>query len=895
MARHVIANTVTATVTLGSPAYAASLLVKSGGSVYPSVAGAAGIYADLTGARLVNDGNIGSSAVGIAVNFAAAGTVINHGFIGSTPAVNYSVPYPNGCSIGVDLAAGGRLVNTGTIEATDVNGSGVVLGAPGTLINQGQLIGGFAFASSLDAGGTAAYLVGGVLVNGGTITGGHGYKGSDGGAGVVIKDAATVMNTGVIAGGQGGYAQYYGPQPNGAGIDLIGGGYIGNRGTIAGNILLGAPGTVANAGVVDGSVVLNGIGVVVNSGSIRGLSLGGSGVGVSLAEAGTVRNVGTIAGSNGYWTVAPWGPPTPSLHVGGDGVDVAAGGTVSNGGTISGGAFGGAGINVSAGGTVVNHGVVVGGSADTYYLSRSGFQYRDGTGIDLSSGGTIVNDGTIVGGAGGTYNLGFESGPYFNSGTGGIGVCIAGGGTLRNAGVITGGAGGYQSGAIGGSGGAGLLVASGTVLNAGTITGGAGFSSTLTASTGGAGGAGVILDGGTLTTSGTIAGGAGGTGTAANGAAGDAIQFGTVASTLVIDPGAVFDGAVVGNASVNDRLALVGQIGTLTGLGTQFLDLSTVAVEAGAKWVLAGANASAATLTVTGVLVDTGISAFTGPTTDTGKIAVAAGTLTLAGGFSGTGAATVAAGAVLDVAGSVTFAGDLTGAGTLLIGGATTLTGDAGLAVAHIVQTADLTLGHLTDLFNPADQDFAIDAASGTTVKLSGAAPDIFSNAGSLLADGAGTADVTVAFYNLGATAADAGTLSFLAPVINNGTMAAAGGMLTFADDVAGRGTLSVSAAGTLFLRAGSDAAQTVQFGTEGGVLALGAALDFDGLVTGYGSGDRIDLIDTHATSYHFASGILTVQDGGATVANLHFGGAYTTADFSLSNDGHGGTMIGFV
>jgi hypothetical protein len=100
---------------------------------------------------------------------------------------------------------------------------------------------------------------------------------------------------------------------------------------------------------------------------------------------------------------------------------------------------------------------------------------------------------------------------------------------------------------------------------------------------------------------------------------------------------------------------------------------------------------------------------------------------------------------------------------------------------------------------------------------------------------------------------------------------------------------------GTLVLRAGSDAAQTVEFATAGGVLALGLPADFDGFVAGFDAGDHIDLVDTHVTSYTYSGDVLTAQDGASIVASLHFDGSYTKADFSLANDGHGGTVVGFV
>jgi hypothetical protein len=97
-----------------------------------------------------------------------------------------------------------------------------------------------------------------------------------------------------------------------------------------------------------------------------------------------------------------------------------------------------------------------------------------------------------------------------------------------------------------------------------------------------------------LTTSGTISGGAGGTGTT-TGAAGDAVKFGSAASTLVVDPGAVFNGHVVANASVNDGLELSGTQagGTAIKLGTEFTNFSTLTFLPGAAWIVdAGAHAA---------------------------------------------------------------------------------------------------------------------------------------------------------------------------------------------------------------------------------------------------------------------------------------------------------------
>jgi hypothetical protein len=152
---------------------------------------------------------------------------------------------------------------------------------------------------------------------------------------------------------------------------------------------------------------------------------------------------------------------------------------------------------------------------------------------------------------------------------------------VTNGGSISGGHGGSGSAGAGGVGGAGVNLLTGTLTNTGSIAGGAGGSGTTS---GGDGGAGVFLNGGTLASAGSISAGAGGSGTA-NGAAGDAVKFGTAASTLIVDPGAVFNGQVVALNS-HDVLELAGTQsgGTPITLGTQFTSISTLDFAAGADW-----------------------------------------------------------------------------------------------------------------------------------------------------------------------------------------------------------------------------------------------------------------------------------------------------------------------
>jgi hypothetical protein len=76
---------------------------------------------------------------------------------------------------------------------------------------------------------------------------------------------------------------------------------------------------------------------------------------------------------------------------------------------------------------------------------------------------------------------------------------------------------------------------------------------------------------------------------------------------------------------------------------------------------------------------------------------------------------------------------------------------------------------------------------------------------------------------------------------------------------------------------------------------------DQPGAISGFAAGDTIDLRDVQdivGTTKSFGGalnqGELIVSDGTHT-ANLNMLGAYTGASFSLSTDGHNGTLVSFV
>jgi hypothetical protein len=168
---------------------------------------------------------------------------------------------------------------------------------------------------------------------------------------------------------------------------------------------------------------------------------------------------------------------------------------------------------------------------------------------------------------------------------------------------------------------------------------------------------------------------------------------------------------------------------------------------------------------------------------------------------------------------------------------------------------------------NSAGHVFDITAASASTVTLGSVGTGVFTNAGQLVANGAGTASVSGSFTNTGTVSALSGTLAFL------GT-------------IAGTGTLNVGAAATLSLGLGAASGQGVDFLSTTGVLDLAHPLDFAGSIAGFGHSDQIFLTNATETAFSFSNNLLTVKDGAATVASLNI--SESSNLFTLTNEHHG-------
>jgi hypothetical protein len=563
----IIGSTTTVTLTsANSPLY-------NTGIVNPTFSGygANGVYSGVyVGAILKNNshisGNFGAGikilygvdggAGGTGVDFTTAGTVTNYGLV-EGGAGGY----------GIDLGGSG--------------GVGVALtGDTSKLTNLGNEVTGTAGIY----GGKGGYSYGGVA--------------GSGGAAVVLNSGATLANSSHIHGGNGG-ATYYGSGGGvggngGAGVSDPGGGTVTNFDAINGGSInqAGANGVGGDGVDMTGGTLTNS--ALSTDGDIRGGSVGTSGsgsggVGVDM-QGGALTNDLSCAIAGGSVNTHN----TLDTGNGGAGVVLANSATLSNSGNVAGGVAtaGDGGVGVTAVGAVTS-----GFNIGNYYSESAlghiagGTSYSGGTGgdgVNLGADATMFNQSDPLEGGGVT-------GGGSDEGNGGVGVdLLAKGAALTNTGSIYGG----SSGGDGTVGGAGVELTAGTnANNSGTIEGGGGNSATAS------GGVGVELNGGQLVTSGTIEGGLNMSALHA-----DAVQFGSVASTLIVEPGAVFNGQVAANASVDDTLQLAGTESGGTGitLGTQFTGFQTLDFASGAQWTVdvgAGAAGASPGMTVTGFAI----------------------------------------------------------------------------------------------------------------------------------------------------------------------------------------------------------------------------------------------------------------------------------------------------
>ena len=297
------------------------------------------------------------------------------------------------------------------------------------------------------------------------------------------------------------------------------------------------------------------------------------------------------AGTNYSWTVGSGGGQTISSAVTGpltltttnnplaitstgsvkttaSGADAIDGGTgtswsITNAGTVSSSQR--FGISLHSSSSVVNSGTI------------SGYSGQGGYGVDLESGGTVTNTsgGYISGGEDAVFGYGAavnvdNSGHIISAYDDGIGL-FGGGSIINRAGAV------IQAPTGGGFGPAGIYIPGGSasVQNFGTIS--AQYGAYL-------GVAGTVENAGTIS----------GTSYSVDFAASSA------SNRLIVDPGAVFNGAVKGGSGTLELASGTGSIGGVSSSGA-FQGFQTLAVDAGGTWTLSGTD-SIANLIDNGVL-----------------------------------------------------------------------------------------------------------------------------------------------------------------------------------------------------------------------------------------------------------------------------------------------------
>ena len=733
---------------------------------------------------------------------------------------------------GVQLNAGGSLINSGTIHGgLDQFEHGVFAVAAGSTVNNqsGGLIDGWRGVAFNGAGSvTNAGTIRGLGAEGVSFFGGAGtvtnlaggiVSGLNHGVYSAANSPLTVINSGEIRGGLGDFQRgVYTFAANSS---------VTNN---AGGLINGWRGVELGAGATGG--VLN------NAGAINGVAQGV----LSLAAGSSVGNTGTISASAGQ------------------GVYLNAGGSLTNSGVITGG--GHAFLGAGGASTVVNlaGGVMTGGTFNAVYtggagsiISNAGVMnggnagvYTDGANTSLTNTGTIrvtgttaptVISGVYMSGAGSSVT---NSGLIESTLTDGRGVFLSGG-----AGSITNQSGGVISG--NGAGAAIILTGAGYTLDLQT---GSTVNGLIDAS--------ASTGANTLTLAGSLNGGyIGGTG----------------ADDVTLVGGSSLTGMLIGGDGV-DSLVLAGSgDGTLNASLTGGFESRTL--NGTGAWTLSGTDGDTSDWTLNaGELRLTGGQAVN----NLAGIAVNAGaTLSVIdseaiGALTGAGSVVISDAQALVVGadnGSSTFDGVISGLGGLQHVGAgiLTLTGANTYTGLTLVQSGTLRLGASGVLADGSDAT----VLAGATLDLQGFDETVRT----LLLNGtlAGTGTLTAGQYQLNGATVNAN--------LGVGDLFNIGGVSTL-NGTSGAGLVSVQA-GTLTLGASdrlSDTA-TVSVAT-GGILDLGAFNDTVALAL---------LNGTLAGTGTLTAG--QYQLDGATVnGNLGAGDLFNTGGFSSLNGTAGAAHI---
>ena len=429
---------------------------------------------------------------------------------------------------------------------------------------------------------------------------------------------------------------------------------------------------------------------------------------------------------------------------------------------------------------------------------------------------------------------------------------------------------------------------------------------------------GVIIDGtkadtATLVNAGTI------TGTLA------AVAFGDVNADLIVDPGASFTGIVGAQVSYSNSSGVVtlsntldlastssaGVVttGTIAGIGSEFVNFNTIVEDAGASWVLNGANTVSgqgivlganATLSVgaNAKLDATGSDAIYASPTASGIVVSNAGTIDASGGFgvdlTDGGSVTNQAGAsvvgktggifVANAAGTIDNAGTISTTAPISLG----IELSAGGSITN--QATGTISGYYGVLIGGTKGDAATVVNAGT---ITGALAVGFGHVNADLIVDPGASFGGLVF----ATASYTGS-SGVVTLSNTLDLASASSVGTIAGSIGGSGaqyqnfstvTLGGGADWTLAGAVGSG--ESLVLG-DVGTIGLADPSGFQGTISHLALADTIVLTnDAYNAADQVSLGagnVLSVTNGASTLASLQLNPtqAYTASDFSLTNVG---------
>jgi Bacterial Ig-like domain len=404
-----------------------------------------------------------------------------------------------------------------------------------------------------------------------------------------------------------------------------------------------------------------------------------------------------------------------------------------------------------------------------------------------------------------------------------------------------------------------------------------------------------------------------------NGGAGTVINYGSVAAggggggegVLLLTGGSVINeagGSITGGLGVGGNGVTVVNRGYILGVDVAY---GSSVTNAASGTIIGGFRSrSGGTLTNAGSIIGNSGTAvnFYGSSTYSNLVVLDPGFE-----FSGLVIGSSSASNTLELA-SAASAGTVTGLGTQFLH-FNSIVFDAG---------AEWSVAGIARAFAGTISGFAV----GNTIDVTGGGPlsATINGGGKLQLDDGTFGDTAAQISDVGSVVVDAGAV----PELTGGgalpgTISGAGGLEltgTAPYTLAGGQTLGTA---TLILDPGfsvvgtvqGDGATTIELAEGSGAGTLGGlgskfldfgTLDFDPgaawavtlatpttltrTIAGFAYGDTIDLIGTAATRATYSDGELTALKGGKTVAVLNLMGSYTTSDFILGSDGHGGTDI---